>query len=505
MGKHKDSLVELIQHLTSSEKRYFKLHASIHRIGDANTYVKLFDFIAKEQNCNDEKIKKAFKGEAFLNRLSVSKTRLYNQLLHVLGLFHSSQGIETSIWRKVQAADVLLKKELTRQALTLLTQAKKLAQRYEKHELALLIMNKELPLINRFSDDKTHMKYRQQLHLETAECMHFIQIKTLHAQFIPFLESWMMNPKQPIPSKAEILIKTVTSIPSLKGAGPKLRLALNDARLMQTIFEGSIENAFAHIYKSLGIIKNLQKTDLTAYRIRLHLIGGIIALELQNKLAFQDHYNSLCLLKNELKNDGEERLAFIQNSLYFLEFKEENRRQHFINNPTLLQNAWEYWKKHKSHIPAFLSCGVGLLLSGVCFEMGLYRKTKTTLTLVEGIPNSEDQQEDVYLYTQIQRIMVGIQMNDETYTQHVISQTKRHVRLSCDTSTDTLVILEGLSRINSSKTYFERTEKFEALYQTLLMEENKVLHSDLYRLLIKWALNQSTGHDKGTTNQLIAL
>jgi hypothetical protein len=504
MARHKDSLVELIQHFTSSEKRYFKRHASIHRIGDSNTYVKLFDFIAKEQNCSDEKIKKAFKGSAFLNRLSVAKTRLHNQLLHSLVLFHSSHDIEASIWRKVQAAGILMEKNLSGQVLSLLNQAKKLAQRYEKHELVLFVLNKELHIINRFSEEKSIQKYRQQLNQEIAERLSFIQINTLHSQLIPLFEAWMINPKQLFPAKVKSLLNELTSIPLYDGAGPKVRLALNDALLMQTVFEGSHENAFAHIYKSLGIIRNHQKTDLTGWRIRLHLIGGLIALELRNKLAFQDHYNSLCLLQNKLKNDEEEWQAFAQNSLYFLELKEENRRQHFISNPTLLQNAWEYWKKHKQHIPAFLSCGLGLLLSGVYFELELYRKAKATITFVEDTPAPECQ-EEVFLHSQLQRTMIGIQLNDESYTRHLIGKTKRHIRLSSNTRSGLSTILEILAQINRCKTYFERFEKIESLYKTLVSQENKTLHSDLFRLLVKWSLNQTRGQDKGPTNQLIAL
>jgi hypothetical protein len=504
MAKHKDSLIELIHHLSSSEKRYFKLHASIHRIGDSTTYVKLFDFIAKEENCNDEKIRKAFKGAAFLNRLSVTKTRLYNQLLHILGLYHSSQDIETSIWRKTQAADVLLKKELTSQALSLLTQAKKLAQRYEKYELALFIIDKEIPIISRLSEDKSVKKYREQLHEETVASLNCIQLKTLHLQIIPFLETWLINPKQPLSSKVKTLINELISIPLQKDAGPHLHLAFNDAMLMHTLLEGSFEKTFTYIYKSLGIIRNHHKIDLTSRKIRLHLIGGIIAHELKNKLAFQDHYNSLCLLQKKLKNDGEECLAFIQTSLYFLELKEENRRLQFISNPILLQNAWEYWKKHKHHIPTFLSYGLGLLLSIVCFEMELYKKTKTTLLLVEGMANLAFQKE-LYINTQIQRIMVGIEMKDETYTRHIISQTKRHIRLSSNTCNDTSTLLDCLSRINNSKNYFDQTEKFEALHRILVTKGNKVLHTDLFLLTVKWALNYLSGHDKGTTNQLIAL
>lgn len=39
------ALYELIRSLTKSEKRYFKIYASRHTIGEKNNGIKIFDFI----------------------------------------------------------------------------------------------------------------------------------------------------------------------------------------------------------------------------------------------------------------------------------------------------------------------------------------------------------------------------------------------------------------------------------------------------------------------------
>ena len=53
-----EELFQLIKSLSKQEKRYFKLYASRHVIGEKNKYVQLFDAIDKQAAYNEEKIKK---------------------------------------------------------------------------------------------------------------------------------------------------------------------------------------------------------------------------------------------------------------------------------------------------------------------------------------------------------------------------------------------------------------------------------------------------------------
>ena len=72
-SKVNNALFDLIHSLTKSEKRYFKLMSSRHAIGGENNYIVLFDAIEKQSIYDEDKIFKTFKGEAFLNRFSITK------------------------------------------------------------------------------------------------------------------------------------------------------------------------------------------------------------------------------------------------------------------------------------------------------------------------------------------------------------------------------------------------------------------------------------------------
>ena len=55
-----EDLHKLIKSLSQSEKRFFKIYASRHVIGEQNNYVQLFDAIANQKNYNEKAIKEKF-------------------------------------------------------------------------------------------------------------------------------------------------------------------------------------------------------------------------------------------------------------------------------------------------------------------------------------------------------------------------------------------------------------------------------------------------------------
>lgn len=145
--KVKEGLFELIKSLSKSEKRYFKLLSSRHTIGDENNYVRLFDFIDKQDVYDEDQLFKEFKGEAFLHRFSITKKRLYNHVLNALDAFYSSSSIDAQLFKQIHSADILYTKSLYDQCGRILRSAEKLAEKHEKYALLTEIRRKQKKLI----------------------------------------------------------------------------------------------------------------------------------------------------------------------------------------------------------------------------------------------------------------------------------------------------------------------------------------------------------------------
>ena len=131
-NKASDSLHRLIKSMSKPEKRYFKVFSSRHVIGDQNNYQILFDAIDKQAEYDEAKLLKKFETEAFINRFSIAKSRLYNSILKSLDAFHSNSSVEAQLKRTLHCAEILYNKSLYGQSLKLLRSAKKSAQKHEK-------------------------------------------------------------------------------------------------------------------------------------------------------------------------------------------------------------------------------------------------------------------------------------------------------------------------------------------------------------------------------------
>ena len=80
--KHPEDLFNLIQTLTPSEKRYFKLFAGQHEKGKKSNSVHLFEAIEKKRVYDEDVIKKNLKGKVFVKQLHVTKNYLYENTMH---------------------------------------------------------------------------------------------------------------------------------------------------------------------------------------------------------------------------------------------------------------------------------------------------------------------------------------------------------------------------------------------------------------------------------------
>lgn len=133
------ALFELIHNMSKSEKRYFKIRSSRHTIGDQNKYVQIFDFIDQQEEFDEDELFSYFKGENFLNKFSITKNRLYDQIMKALDSYHSNSSIDATIYRHLHGAEILYKKSLYDHAIKQLKTAQRLAIKHQKIELQLKI------------------------------------------------------------------------------------------------------------------------------------------------------------------------------------------------------------------------------------------------------------------------------------------------------------------------------------------------------------------------------
>lgn len=125
----KEELFVLIQSLSRSEKRYFKVFCSQTQAG--KNYQRLFDLIARQENYDEDAIKKAFRGETFVRQLHVTKNYLRHLIMKSLRNFHSELSRDAEVKDILRNVEILFHKELYQHCKVELRRADRLAGIYE--------------------------------------------------------------------------------------------------------------------------------------------------------------------------------------------------------------------------------------------------------------------------------------------------------------------------------------------------------------------------------------
>lgn len=159
-----NNLFLLIRSLSGQEKRYFKLYASRHIIGDKNKYLLLFDAIEKQKEYDEPAIKQQFKNETFTRQLTVIKNYLYEMVLRSLDAYYAESTVDNQLKKQVHYVEILYNKGLYTQCEQLLQRAEKTAEQHEKYLLLLELSLWRLKLIKASRFYKTTEEELEELH-----------------------------------------------------------------------------------------------------------------------------------------------------------------------------------------------------------------------------------------------------------------------------------------------------------------------------------------------------
>lgn len=132
MSTETNKLHTLIQSLTKSEKRYFKLYSNQSTPEKEKNYIKLFDVLEKMPAYSEEELVVNLQTEGVNAKyLAADKNHLYNLILRSLRNFHTSRTSRLKVKECLEYADILLDKGLKDQSLQQLQKGEKIAKQYD--------------------------------------------------------------------------------------------------------------------------------------------------------------------------------------------------------------------------------------------------------------------------------------------------------------------------------------------------------------------------------------
>lgn len=491
--KVNESLHELIKYLSKSEKRYFKIISSRHTIGEENNYIVLFDYLEQQQNYDEEALFAHFKGEAFLNKFSVTKKRLYDHILNALDSFHAGASLDAQIYRMIHGADILYNKSLYEQSRRQLRSAEKLALKHDKYNLLAEISLKQKRLLE--STGATDPKEVEQI---LSNDILFHEKSLTHDKFWN-LKSRLFNllSSKGVSRTQEDLVKFKEIIDDLLKTTRKKELYFDTQYLYNHIYSayyfatGNFPDCYKYLQENLALFESkpeviedkpnryfsiLTNAIFVATRLKKAREAQILLKKLKEmpgqytlssnedlKIKLFSSTNSIELTILTLKGDFKDALKLV---------------------PVIEEGLRLYDDKITSSRKAFMH----FKIATVYFITG---DMHNALKWINRILNDStlDKQEDILSFSQLMSLLIHFEMKNEDLLPYALRSAQRFLKTRNRLYDFESIFLKFLNKVNKAKDIFKQETLFEELYREMAQFKEDSLQSVAFEYFdfVLWA------------------
>ena len=469
-GKVNNALYELIHSMTKSEKRYFKLMSSRHTIGEENNYVRLFDFLDRESNYNEEDIHVHFKGEAFLNRFSITKKRMYDQIISALDSFHSTHSTEAQLYRQIHSADILFEKSLYDQCRRVLNSAEKLARKSELHAVLQLISRKRKRLFE--TNGYLTVSEKQILLMEEDD-------KRTNKASLDFNRLWNIKSKLFSQLSQKGIARSEEEVEGYKELCSELLKESGEYHDFETnyLYHHTLSafhyaiNDLPASYKALQENLNLIESHPLGAKcdVNKHISILTNAIYIGDKIGFsKDSLRLLGQLKSVAAGvDSNEDLKIkLFSSIASIEISMFLRKGDFVSAKKIVMSVEEELEKYDDKIVPSRRAFLEFKLAVVHMGLGDYQQA---LRWINRILNDSrlDKTEDIIGFTQLLDLLVHIELGNVKLLPYSFKNTQRFFKTRNRLYSFEKVLLQFINKLIKSEDLFERKNLWESLHNEL--------------------------------------
>jgi len=505
-GKVNEALFDLVKSMSKSEKRYFKLMSARHTIGSENNYVRIFDYLDKQEAYDEEALFNFFKGEALLNRFSITKKRLYDHILSALDSFHCGASTEAQIHKMLHAADILYDRSLYDQSRRILRSAEKLALKHEKHALLLEISSKQKRIFESSGYHGVSFEEMDAFSDQESEQIQALQNYSVLWQIKSRLFAYMSK-KGVARSKEDVVQYTKMCAKMLdKSLDPKS--LPTEAKYLYYHILSAYYYAIADLKKSLTALHhNLELLDGSENQgkieVNKHISALTNAIYISDKLG--DYKSSISYL-NQLKtfahgvSANEDLDIKLFSSINSIELSMYLRKGAFNDAAKIAASIQErldfYGDKIVPARRAFLEFKIAVSFIGV----GAF---SDALKWVNRILNDSDldQTEDIISFTQLLELLIHLELNHDQLLPYSLKSTQRFLKTRNRLYSFEKVFLQFIGKLTKCTDRFEVDQYWGDLYNelaTLTVDDAFESVALDYFDFQSWAEAKLKGKDFGT-------
>lgn len=435
--KPSEDLFRLIKSLSSSEKRYFRLFARQHVIGNKNNYLQLFEAIHAQKEYDQVALYEL----PFVKNLSAEKNYLHNLILKCMRSFCAGTSPDQRINDQIRNHEFLQKKGLYADAKRALSKARKLAFKFEKLHYLPWIMEEEATIVKR---DK-----QKDLELEIAristEKSNVVRLITLEAELAAIYHSVFTIARKARKLASSETLKQIDSLlqnelssPLPKSATVQTQLYFHQAHYMIYQIKKEPANAHPHFERIVELIEAFPDIiDHFNRRYRTSLSNLLVSAYTNNLL----HLFPTILekLKNTPSDSYDEEAEVFQN-LAYLEMIYFLNQGKWAQAEELVPEIEDGLTKFANHINKARELAIIYNIALLYFVLENMPKTMSWLNRI--IDNKKtEHRSDIQTATQLLQLTIFFDRGEMDLLEHRIRTFKRGVGSRRDfTAFETLVL-----------------------------------------------------------------
>jgi hypothetical protein len=472
--------------MTKSEKRYFKLMASRHTIGDENNYVVLFDYIDKQVIYDEEAIFEMFKGEAFLNRFSITKKRLYDHVLQALDAYHSANSPEAQLYRQLHAAEILYEKSLYDQARRILKSAEKQAAKLENFAILQKVSRLSKKLIENDGYADTSMVtildlYTKDQYYSEQTAQYDLLWKIKSTLFTKLRTKGVARSTEER-NEFESLVANLPVIDNT--ASFQNQYLLNHIHSALAFGLQDSEKCSVYLNKNLELFQNNEHQLIEHFNTYLSLLTNAIYVEesLGNRVISNNLLTKLRSLPQVyatvINDDLKIKLFASTNSVELgVLIKRGDLDQAIKLSPSIEEGLKLYDGKISAARQAFLA----FKLSTVNLGLGNHNEALRWINRILNEPEL-DPSEDILAFTYLVHLLIHLELKNDQLLPYALKNTQRFLRSRNKMHTFEKVFLNFVAKMLKCKDRFDQ----ESLWQQLYGELNELNGNGLEKAAMEY-------------------
>lgn len=482
--KPSTDLFDLIQSLTKSEKRFFKLTSSL-QTGEKN-YLKIFDAIDKQTEYDESAIKYQFRNETFIKHFPSEKNHLYKLILKSLRAYHADNSVSSILKQEIKNIEILYNKALFKECNKFLMRAKKMAIEHEKFYFLFELISWEKSLLEEALEDGQFTKDLDTLIKEEQEVIE--KLRNLAAYHVLYSKiNYVFRSGGFVRNKEDReLVEEIKNHPLIKGKNTALSSrAASICYYTQgfcNLANGDLERAFSRFGRVKEILDGQPhiRRDLAKRYVRT--LNNMLTCKID-----LGQYDEAKALVNELRDVSKQKgfnsidlQVEIFKDTYLADLKICHFTGDFDRGLSLIDDIVSGMedfggKLHKEQIVSFY-----YQIAYIYFGAGQYNKSLFWINKVLN-DNENTLRQDVYSYARLFNLVIHYELGNYDLLEYISKSTQRYLtKRQRDYELEKLVIecIRKLIRANDE----ERIDIFENFRIGL----NDALKNSEERIVLKY-------------------